>query len=103
MAQRMATFTAVASDSCGVVRVEDMLAAVRPATVLLTLMHSNNEVGSLQPISQVADAIAGRKLVFHTDAAQVRGAWYMIEGGLGWTRIGPVYLCCLLYRFEDGG
>ncbi len=55
------------------VRVGDVEAAIRPDTVLITLMHANNEVGTIQPIRAVADVARRRGILFHTDAAQSVG------------------------------
>jgi len=60
----------------GIVRIDDLNAAVRPDTVLVTLMWANNEIGTIQPIREVGALIrekraAGqRNLWFHTDAVQ---------------------------------
>ena len=69
----------------GVVRVEDMLAAITPATALVTCMYANNEIGTIQPVSKIGAGIRkirAEKLgkgdsaheaqfpVFHTDASQ---------------------------------
>jgi len=63
----------------GIVRIDDLNAAVRPDTVLVTLMWANNEIGTIQPIREVGALIrekraAGqRNLWFHTDAVQAAG------------------------------
>jgi cysteine desulfurase len=63
----------------GIVRIDDLDAAVRPDTVLVTLMWANNEIGTIQPIREVGALIrekraAGqRNLWFHTDAVQAAG------------------------------
>ena len=65
----------------GIVRIEDVNAALRPDTVLVTLMWANNEIGTIQPIREVGALIrerragqAGqRRLWFHTDAVQAAG------------------------------
>jgi selenium donor protein len=46
---------------------------IRPTTVLITVMHSNNEIGSLQPIAEIAALAAAHKIPFHSDAAQSIG------------------------------
>lgn len=70
--QGRAEVTRLAVDCWGRINPEDVLAALRPNTVLVSLMHSNNEVGTLQPVSEVARALEGRVLL-HTDAAQSCG------------------------------
>jgi cysteine desulfurase len=60
----------------GVVRVEDVRAALRPDTVLVTVMLANNEVGTVQPVAEIAALVRGRRdagqkhLRLHTDAVQ---------------------------------
>lgn len=63
----------------GIVRVEDVAASLRPDTVLITIMLANNEIGTIQPISQIGALVrekraAGqRHLWLHTDAVQAGG------------------------------
>jgi cysteine desulfurase len=62
----------------GIVRIDDVAQALRPDTVLITLMLANNEIGTIQPISQIASLVrekraAGQKLWLHTDAVQAAG------------------------------
>src|SRR5262249_29211295 len=47
--------------------------AIGRRTALVSIMHANNEVGSLQPIREIADIIRPRGVLFHTDAAQTLG------------------------------
>jgi cysteine desulfurase len=60
-------------DEHGLVSVLDVEKALRSETILVTLMHANNEVGTIQPIEEVAQLAKSRGLVFHTDAAQSAG------------------------------
>jgi cysteine desulfurase len=62
----------------GIVRVEDVRAALRPDTVLVTIMLANNEIGTLQPVAEIGALVrerrdAGHKLWLHTDAVQALG------------------------------
>ena len=62
----------------GVVRFEDVKAAVTDSTVLISIMHANNEIGTIQPIDEIGNFVlelrkAGRKIWFHTDAVQAAG------------------------------
>ena len=62
----------------GVVRVDDVRAALRSDTVLISVMLANNEIGTLQPIAEIGGLVReerarGRKLWFHTDAVQAAG------------------------------
>lgn len=65
-----AEITVLPVDSEGVVRIEDLKKALRPNTLMISIMMANNEVGSLQPIAEIAEICRERKIVFHTDAAQ---------------------------------
>ena len=66
-------FTLVEVDSQGIVNVDEMEAAIRDTTCLITLMHSNNEVGALQPVAAVAKIAKERGVLMHCDAAQSIG------------------------------
>lgn len=65
--------TLVAPDADGVVAAESVIAALRPETVLVSLMLANNEVGTLQPVAEVARQAKARGVLVHTDAAQAVG------------------------------
>ena len=60
-------------DGFGAVDPEDVRRAIEPGTVLISVMHANNEVGTLQPIGEIARAAHERGIAFHTDAAQTVG------------------------------
>ena len=57
----------------GIVRVEDIEAAIRPDTGLVTVMYANNEIGTIQPIKEIGALCRERKIWFHTDAVQAFG------------------------------
>ncbi len=62
----------------GIVRVEDVKAAIRPETVLITVMTANNEIGTIQPVREIGQLVkearaGGNKIWFHTDAVQAVG------------------------------
>lgn len=57
----------------GVVRVEDVAAAIRDDTALVSVMFANNEIGTIEPIRQLAAAAHEANVVFHTDAVQAFG------------------------------
>lgn len=61
-------------DSMGIVRLEDLKAAIREDTVLITIMFANNEIGSVQPIEQIGAIAKEHGVLFHTDAVQAMGA-----------------------------
>ncbi len=62
----------------GIVRVEDLEAAITDATVLISIMAANNEIGTLQPVEEIGRFVKylrdnGKKIWFHTDAVQAAG------------------------------
>ena len=57
----------------GVVRVEELAAAIRPDTCLVTIMYSNNEIGTVQPIREIGALCREKGILFHTDAVQAVG------------------------------
>ncbi|MEI6856970.1 cysteine desulfurase family protein [Psychrilyobacter sp.] len=60
-------------DENGVVIVEELKKAIRKETILVTLMHANNETGVVQPIEEISKITRENKIVFHTDAVQTVG------------------------------
>lgn len=60
-------------DLKGKVSTDDFKKAIKPATILASVMHSNNETGVLQPIKELAAIAREKGIVFHTDAAQSLG------------------------------
>ncbi|MCX4663728.1 cysteine desulfurase family protein [Streptomyces uncialis] len=67
------TCTRVGVDRHGRVHPADIAAALTPHTVLVSVMHANNEIGTLQQLSAIAEITAPRGIVLHTDAAQSIG------------------------------
>lgn len=57
----------------GIITVEQVEDAIRPHTALITVMHANNELGSVQPLEQIGKLAAQRDIYFHTDAVQSAG------------------------------
>ena len=57
----------------GVVRPEEVEAAIRPETCLVTVMTANNEIGTIQPMREIGEICRARKVPFHTDAVQAVG------------------------------
>lgn len=68
-----AQITRVAVDRFGQVDPDDIGRAIRPNTVLVSVMHANNEVGTIQPIKAISVITRERGVLFHTDAAQTAG------------------------------
>jgi cysteine desulfurase len=60
-------------DGTGRVDPDDLRRAITPRTVLVSVMHANNEVGTIQPIAELARVARERDVLFHTDAAQSAG------------------------------
>ena len=58
----------------GLVEPDDFRAALRPDTVLATIMYANNEIGVVQPIAELGSICRERGILFHTDAVQAAGA-----------------------------
>ena len=65
--------TIVPVDADGLVDPADVAAAVRPDTVMISIMHANNEVGTIQPVEEIARMAGERGILMHTDAAQSVG------------------------------
>ncbi|HSO81331.1 cysteine desulfurase family protein, partial [Thiocapsa sp.] len=60
-------------DGHGLLDPDDLRRAIRPETILISLMHANNEVGTIQPIAECAAIAREHGIPFHTDAAQSVG------------------------------
>ncbi len=65
------TYLPVSQD--GMVDMADVERAIRPTTILITIMHANNEVGTVQPIAEINSIAKQHDIVVHTDAAQSVG------------------------------
>lgn len=57
----------------GIVRVDELKAAIRPDTCLVTVMYANNEIGTIQPIAEIGAVCREQGIPFHTDAVQAVG------------------------------
>ncbi len=57
----------------GIVRVEELEAAIREDTALVTVMYANNEIGTVQPIAEIGEICKKHGVIFHTDAVQAVG------------------------------
>jgi cysteine desulfurase NifS/selenium donor protein len=71
--RRAFDLTILPVDSSGSVDPDDLRGALRPDTVLVSIMHANNEVGTIQPIRELARIAREAGVLFHTDAAQSAG------------------------------
>ncbi|MGC8872937.1 MAG: cysteine desulfurase NifS [Chloroflexia bacterium] len=70
-------------DSTGLVSPESLEAAIRPTTVLVSIMYANNEVGTVEPIAELAAVARRRGVYFHTDAVQAAAALPLDVEALG--------------------
>ncbi len=66
--------TYIGVDADGLIKLDEIRKAIRPDTVLISVMTANNEVGTIQPIAEIGALARERKIVFHTDAVQAVGA-----------------------------
>ena len=57
----------------GIVRLEELAAAIRPDTCLVTIMYSNNEIGTIQPVREIGALCREKGILFHCDAVQAVG------------------------------
>ncbi len=60
-------------DENGVVKLDDLKAAIRPTTILISVMYANNEIGTIQPIKEIGKIAKENGILFHTDAVQAFG------------------------------
>jgi len=60
-------------DSCGCVDPEDVRKAIRPDTIIVSIMYANNEIGTIEPIAEIGKITREAGVIFHTDAVQVVG------------------------------
>jgi len=57
----------------GIVKISDLEDAIKDKTILITIMHANNEIGTIQPIKEIGALAKGKGIIFHTDAVQTVG------------------------------
>ncbi len=60
-------------DENGVIRLDRLKEAIRPDTILISVMFANNEIGTIQPIKEIGELARERGILFHTDAVQAFG------------------------------
>ena len=70
-------------DENGVIKVEELENAIRPSTILISVMTANNEIGTIQPIEEISRIAHSRNIVFHTDAVQAIGNMSIDVGKMG--------------------
>lgn len=60
-------------DENGIVKLEELKKAIRPTTILISIMFANNEIGTIQPIKEIGEIAKEHNILFHTDAVQAFG------------------------------
>lgn len=60
-------------DENGVVKLDELRAAIRPDTILISVMFANNEIGTIEPIKEIGEIAKEHDIIFHTDAVQAYG------------------------------
>lgn len=65
--------TYVGVDEHGILNLEELKAAIRPDTILISVMFANNEIGTIQPIKEIGEMAKEHGILFHTDAVQAYG------------------------------
>ena len=73
LAEKGFQITYLPVDEFCLVKPRELQESIRPQTILITIMHANNEVGTIQPIAEIAKIAKEHGIVFHTDAAQSVG------------------------------
>ncbi len=73
LAEKGFQITYLPVDEFCLVKPRELKKSIRPQTILITIMHANNEVGTIQPIAEIAKIAKEHGIVFHTDAAQSVG------------------------------
>ncbi len=76
-------FTVVPVGADGIVQPQDVEAAIRPDTSLISVMYANNEIGAIQPIAQISEIARQRGILFHTDAVQAANYLSLDVNALG--------------------
>lgn len=60
-------------DENGILKLDELKKAIRPTTILISVMFANNEIGTLQPIKEIGEIAKANDILFHTDAVQAFG------------------------------
>ncbi|MFN8255168.1 MAG: cysteine desulfurase family protein [Bacteroidales bacterium] len=60
-------------DEYGRISIKDLEKQIRPTTILISVMHANNELGTIQPVEEIGQIAESKGIIFHTDAAQTIG------------------------------
>ncbi len=73
LAQNGFEVTFLPVDQNGVVNPDDVARAIRRETILISIMHANNEIGTIEPIEEIGEIAREKEVIFHTDAVQTAG------------------------------
>ncbi|MDN6731303.1 MAG: cysteine desulfurase, partial [Atopostipes suicloacalis] len=75
LAEKGFEITYLSPDRNGEIKIEQVKEAIRPDTILLSIMYVNNEIGSIQPIKEIGELVqkVNPQIIFHTDAVQAYG------------------------------
>ncbi|MFU0826678.1 MAG: cysteine desulfurase NifS [Lachnoclostridium sp.] len=60
-------------DENGIIKLDELKKAIRPTTILISVMFANNEIGTIQPIKEIGEIAKANNILFHTDAVQAFG------------------------------
>lgn len=73
LAKRGFEITYIDVDENGILRLDELKKAIRPDTILISVMFANNEIGTIQPIREIGELAKEHNILFHTDAVQAYG------------------------------
>ena len=65
--------TYVGVDENGILKLDELKRAIRPDTILISVMFANNEIGTIQPVKEIGEIAKANNIIFHTDAVQAYG------------------------------
>jgi cysteine desulfurase len=68
-----AEITYLTVDNRGLINLDELKSAIRPDTILVSIMIANNEIGVIQPVNEIAQILKSKNILFHTDATQAIG------------------------------
>lgn len=60
-------------DEDGILKLDELKKAIRPTTILISIMFANNEIGTIQPVKEIGEIARANNILFHTDAVQAYG------------------------------
>lgn len=60
-------------DENGIIKLEELKKAIRPTTILISIMFANNEIGTIEPVKEIGEIAKQNNILFHTDAVQAFG------------------------------